>query len=128
MDHDVVNHKHYLLIYHIILVSKYRHKILDKICICEIMKEIEKLSDFIISEQESDLDHIHLMIKHSPKYSPSSLIRRIKMLSTSIAWKTHKDTLSKYYWKKNILWSSGFFMITVGNASIETIRKYIQEQ
>lgn len=96
--------------------------------VCGIMKEVEKQSDFVILEQESDLDHIHLMIKHAPKYSPSSLVRRLKMLSTSIAWKLHKDILKKYYWKKKILWSNGFFVTTVGNASIEIIRKYIQEQ
>jgi len=128
MDHDFINHSQCLLIYHVILVTKYRHKILDMIDVCSIMKEVEKQSDFVILEQESDLDHIHLMIKHAPKYSPSSLVRRLKMLSTSIAWKLHKDTLKKYYWKKKILWSNGFFMTTVGNASIETIRKYIQEQ
>jgi putative transposase len=92
------------------------------------MKEVEQTSDFTIIEQESELDHIHLMIKHSPKFSPTSFIRRIKMMSTKLAWEKHKNILEKYYWRKKILWSSGFFVCTIGNASIETIRKYIQEQ
>jgi putative transposase len=93
------------------------------------MKSIESVSDFTILEQEFEPDHIHLMIKHRPKYSPSSLIRRIKMMSTRLVWDTKPEFLSSYYWRKRkTLWSSGFFICTIGNASIETIRKYIREQ
>ena len=129
MDYDILNHSKFLLIYHIVLVTKYRHKILDRLNILEIMKTIESVSDFTILEQEFEPDHIHLMIKHQPKYSPSSLIRRIKMMSTTIAWKSNTTFLSGHYWRKRkSLWSSGFFVCTIGNASIETIRKYIREQ
>jgi putative transposase len=129
MDYDILNHSKFLLIYHIVLVTKYRKRILDSLNIPEIMKTIESVSDFIILEQEFEPDHIHLMIKHQPKYSPSSLIRRIKMMSTMIAWKSNTSFLSGYYWRKRkSLWSSGFFVCTIGNASIETIRKYIREQ
>lgn len=128
MDYDVLNHSKFLLIYHIVLVTKYRHKILDKVSILEIMKTIEMVSDFEILEQEFEPDHIHLVIRSTPKHSLSSLVRRIKMISTKITRTHHQNFLLKYYWKKEILWSSGFFACTIGNASIETIRKYIQEQ
>ena len=128
MDYDCLNHSTSLLIYHIVLVTKYRRLVLDQIDITSVMKTIELVSDFEIIEQEFETDHIHIMIKHKPKYSPSSFIRRIKMMSTNIIWKKHPEFLKKYYWKKKILWSSGFFVCTIGNASIETIRKYIKEQ
>ena len=128
MDYAHVNHHKFLLVYHIVLVTKYRHKLFELIDIKRIMKEIELSSDFEIIEQESDSDHILLMIKHSPKYSPSSFIKRIKMMSTQIAWRKYKHILEKFYWKNKILWSAGFFVCTIGNASMETIRQYIQEQ
>lgn len=124
MDYDHLNRSKYLLIYHIVLVTKYRKPILEQVNICEIIKEIESKSDFTILEQEYDKDHIHIMIKHSP----SSLVRRIKMMSTNLVWEKQKQFLEKHYWKKKILWSNGFFICTIGNASMETIRKYIQEQ
>jgi len=128
MDYDYINHSKTLLVYHIVLVTKYRHKILDQIQILDIIKLTESISDFEILEQEFEPDHLHLLVKLKPNTSPSSIIRRIKMISTSIAWKNHKNLLQKYFWKKKVLWSSGFFICTIGNASMSTIRIYIQNQ
>jgi putative transposase len=128
MDYAHVGRSKFLLIYHIVLVTKFRRKVLDKIGILEIMKEIESRSDFVVIEQEFESDHIHMMIKLLPRYSISSLVRRIKMISTNLSWLRYSEILKKYYWKKKNLWSNGFFACTIGNASIETIRRYIQEQ
>lgn len=128
MDYAHVGRSKFLLIYHVVLVTKFRRKILSKIEILKTMKEIEAVSNFEIVEQEIDADHIHLIIKLLPRYSPSSFIRRIKMMSTNTTWEKYPEIMKKYYWKKKLLWSDGFFVCTIGNASIETIRKYIQEQ
>jgi len=86
MDYEYVNHSKSLLIYHIVLVTKYRHRILDKLNILEVMKYIENLSDFFIIEQEFEEDHLHLLVKAKPNISPSSIVRRIKSMSTLIVW------------------------------------------
>ena len=65
-------------------MTKYRHHILDKLDILKTMKEVESQSDFVILEQEFEPDHLHMMIKHTPKYSPTSFIRRIKMMTTEL--------------------------------------------
>ncbi|WP_283107465.1 transposase, partial [Shewanella psychromarinicola] len=36
--------------------------------------------------------------------------------------------LKKQFWLENTFWSDGYFACSVGNASADTIRKYIQEQ
>jgi len=128
MDHDNLNRSKFLLIYHIILVTKYRFKILDQIQILDTMKMIENVSDFMIIEQEIEPDHIHMMIRSIPKHSVLSLIRRIKSMSTIRSWKLYPEILKKIYWKEKTLWNDSYFVTTVGNASLETIRRYIQEQ
>lgn len=128
MDYDIVNHKKYLLLYHIVLVTKYRHKILDILDIKSILKEVEKTSGFTIVELENESDHLHLLIKANPKDSISDIIRIIKLKSTFYCWNKYSEILRKYYWRKNILWSSSYFVCTIGNASLETIKRYIQEQ
>jgi len=40
----------------------------------------------------------------------------------------NKDFLKKHFWKENTLWSDGYFVCSTGNASTETIQKYIAEQ
>ena len=57
-----------------------------------------------------------------------SIVRRLKQLSTNELWEKQSEHLQKYYWKKKILWSKGYFCSTVGEASEETIEKYIENK
>ena len=34
----------------------------------------------------------------------------------------------KHFWKERTFWSDGYFCCTIGNASQETIRQYIESQ
>ena len=36
--------------------------------------------------------------------------------------------LKRDFWKEKTFWSDGYFVCSVGNASAEMIRRYIQEQ
>lgn len=128
MDYDRSNHSKYLILYHIILVTKYRHDILNLIDIKSIFKNIEMKSDFNIIETEVDINHIHFLIKSIPKNSISNIIRKLKQISTINSWKLYHNIFSKYYWKENTLWSDGYFECTIGNVSKEMIIKYIQLQ
>jgi putative transposase len=128
MDYDRSDHSKYLILYHVILVTKYRHKILNFIDIKTIFRRIEKESDFIILEMEVDIDHIHFLIKSKPRYSISQIIRRLKRNSTIYVWKDYNSILKYYYWKKNIFWNNGYFICTIGNISKENIQKYIESQ
>jgi len=92
------------------------------------MKLIESISDFEILEQEFEPDHIHMMIRSLPKHSVLSLIRRIKSMSTVRSWKLFPQVLREKYWKEKTLWTDSYFVCTVGNASIATIKKYINNQ
>ncbi|WP_163556849.1 IS200/IS605 family transposase, partial [Helicobacter suis] len=54
---------------HLILVCKYRKKLLVgdvAIFIKSVLEEIEESSDFIIIAMETDKDHLHLMIQYIP--------------------------------------------------------------
>jgi len=48
MDYDRSSHSKYLILYHIILVTKYRHKILNLFDIKSIFRNVEKESHFEI--------------------------------------------------------------------------------
>ncbi|BDR28662.1 hypothetical protein HSHS1_14230 [Helicobacter suis HS1] len=47
-----------------------------------MLEEIEESSDFIIIAMETDKDHLHLMIQYIPRVSISSIILRIKQMTT----------------------------------------------
>lgn len=122
--------KHNLKI-HLIFVCKYRKKLLygelDSL-LKVVIRDIEQKSDFKIIEMETDKDHIHLMIQYIPRVSISSIVNRLKSITTYHLWKKYKPFLKQHFWKENTFWTDGYFVCSVGEASPKTTRRYIQNQ
>lgn len=124
------NHSKHLLMCHLIFVCKYRKKLLLKVG-DDIKTEIESISNrygWQIIEQEIDQDHIHILIRYSPKWSILEIVRLLKQLTTYRIWQKHNEYLSQHFWKERTFWSDGYFSCSIGNVSKEIIQKYIQEQ
>lgn len=114
---------------HLIFVVKYRKKLLgDPRIDSSIKKKMKSLEtkDFSIDVLESDRDHLHMMIFYSPNVSVAQIVRRLKQITTNDIWK--KFDLSYHFWKEKTFWSDGYFVCSIGNASEETIRNYIENQ
>jgi putative transposase len=93
----------------------------------EMMRIAEK-SKFQIRQMEADKDHIHLLINSVPDISAVQIVRKLKQESTISIWKKFPIELQKYFWKERTFWTDGYFVSTTGQASEETIRKYIEMQ
>ena len=94
----------------------------------QIMFEISKISNFTIDTMEVDKDHIHLLLDIEPKISVSSIVNRLKSISTNRLWKKNREFLKNHFWKEQTFWSDGYFVCSTGNANMETIKKYIETQ
>ena len=130
MEYQTNSHCKHLIALHLILVVKYRKQLLIGDLgqfIKDSTLEISEVSDFSVEEIEIDKDHIHILMRISPKYSVSQHVRNIKQMTTSQIWRAF-PVLKKQFWLEKTFWSDGYFVCSVGNASSETIRKYIQEQ
>jgi putative transposase len=77
---------------------------------------------------ESDINHIHFLIRYILRWSIAQIVRRLKQESTRQIWLLHPTTLRKQYWYQKLLWSSGYFVCSIGEASPDTIREYILNQ
>lgn len=130
MDYISENHSKHLLMSHIIFVCKYRKKLLINLG-DYIKQEIETISTHYgweIIEQEVDEDHVHILLRYSPKWSLLQIVRLLKQHTTYRAWKKYYNYLSSHFWKERTLWSDGYFVCSVGNVSKETIQRYIETQ
>lgn len=128
MNYAKEDHHKYSLKVHLIFVVKYRKKIL-KGNLCKNLKNIllnQQTLKFKIEIMETDLDHIHLLVDYSPTISVSSIVRKLKQMTSYYIWK--KYDLSSYFWKEHSFWSNGYFACSIGEASTETIKKYIKSQ
>lgn len=132
MEYISENHSKHLLLCHLIFVCKYRKKLLLKVGDdIKTETEIESISNrygWQIIEQEIDQDHIHILIRYSPKWSILEIVRLLKQLTTYRIWQKHNEYLSQHFWKERTFWSDGYFSCSIGNVSKEIIQKYIQEQ
>jgi putative transposase len=125
------HHSKYLIKLHIVLAVKYRKKLLVAALDSSMKQIIIDLSQgqkFSIDTMQSDIDHLHILIDCKPTVSAFEIVHRIKQLSTYRIWEQHGLFLRKHFWKHRTFWSDGYFVCSTGNASTETIRKYIEEQ
>lgn len=116
---------------HLIFVVKYRQKLLVndmRDFVIETFSNISENSDFSIDIMETDTDHIHMMISYPPTISVTSIVRKLKQISTYRLWKIFENDLKKHFWREHTFWSDGYFACSIGNASEDTVRHYIEAQ
>jgi len=116
-----------------IFVVKYRKPLLAGDLgedIKQIMFDISKKEDsnFSVDTMEVDKDHLHMLLDIEPTVSAVSIVNRLKSMSTHRIWELRKNELKKDFWKEQTFWSDGYFVCSTGDACMETIRKYIEEQ
>ena len=95
MDYTSKNHSKYLLIVHLIFVTKYRKQLLvkygDEIKI--ILEDVSKEKNFKIVTMEVDKDHIHLLVNYSPILSVVEIVKHLKQISTYRIWRQNNNHL-----------------------------------
>jgi putative transposase len=129
MKLDNNNHSVFLLHYHLILVIKYRRKVIDdKIStrLQEIFEKIQPTYNITLKEWNHDKDHIHILFKAHPNTEISKFINSYKSASSRLA-KQEFQQIKKQLWKE-YFWSRSFCLLTAGGAPLEVIKKYIEQQ
>lgn len=129
MNLDSNNHSVFLLNYHLVLVVKYRRRVIDD-NISERLKEIFnyicKKYNITLEEWNHDYDHIHILFRAHPNSQLSKFLNAYKSASSRLI-KKEFPRIKKKLWK-DYFWSRSFCLITIGGAPIETIKKYIENQ
>ena len=126
-DHNA--HSVYMLYYHLIMVIKYRRKVIDN-AISDRAKEIFSYLapryGITLEEWNHDIDHVHVMFRAEPKTELSKFINAYKSASSRLLKKEYPE-IRKKLWKE-AFWSQSFCLLTAGGAPIEVIRQYIETQ
>ena len=123
-------HSVYKLTYHIVLVTKYRHKCINDDIFNYMKQHINRVvSDWggSLDEINHDFDHIHMLLSLPPQQAPSRAVCSIKTVTSRMLRKEFNDYLSKFYWKDSF-WSDSYLALTVGGATIDIVKSYIEDQ
>lgn len=123
------NHSVFSIHFHLILVVKYRKKVIDE-RISERLKEIfgyiQDNYNIVLEEWNHDIDHVHVLFRSEPNSNISKFVNAYKSASSRLIKKEYPSIKSRLY--KEAFWSQSFCLISTGEANIETIKKYIESQ
>ena len=113
--------------YHIVIVPKYRKRILYgkfRRQVGEILRDLSRQKGVEILEGSLRPDHVHMYMSVPPKYSIAFVIGFMKGKS---AIRIHRALLKDHRLTGKHFWSVGYCVSTVG-LDEEIIKKYIREQ
>ncbi len=130
-DHILKSHNKNLLIYHVVCPVKYRRKVFTKeveTTLKNICLDIEKRYEIYFIEIGTDIDHVHFLIQSIPSFSPSSLVNKIKGITSRKTFEQHPKIKKEILWGGNF-WTEGYYINTVGKfANEEMMKNYIKNQ
>nr|WP_240795501.1 IS200/IS605 family transposase [Aquibacillus halophilus] len=83
--------------------------------------------DCDLIEINGEEDHIHILFDAPPQINLANTINSYKTVTSRYIRKEFPEELYKYYWKPYFL-SRNYMILTTGGATIDVIKKYIEEQ
>jgi len=113
--------------YHVVIVPKYRKKVLyGKIRkrVGEVIRDLCRQRGVELLEGHLMADHVHMCLQIPPKFSVAFVIGFLKGKS---AVRIHRTVLDRKRVTGLHFWARGYCVSTVG-LDEKTIRKYIREQ
>ena len=124
------SHNVSVLLYHLVCPAKYRRKIFtDEVTksLLLICFEITEKHEIEFIEIGTDADHVHFLIQGIPRMSPSEIVKIIKSITAREIFRLHPE-VKTMLWGGHI-WSSGYYINTVGQHGTEDlIKRYIENQ
>ena len=122
-------HSVFLLHYHLVMVVKYRRKVIDDTInsrLKEIFEYIAPNYNITLEEWNYEEDYVHVLFRAHPNTELSKFINAYKSASSRLVKKENPEIKSKLW--KEAFWSQSFCLITTGGASLEAIKRYIENQ
>ena len=129
MKLDNNNHSVFLLYYHLVLIIKYRRRVINNDIsdrLKEIFQYISPSYNISLQEWKHDKDHLHILFKGQPNSELSKFINAFKSASSRLIKKDYPEIRHELW--KEYFWSKSYCLLTTGGAPIEIIRKYIGSQ
>ena len=129
MKFDSNNHSVFMLQYHLVLVTKYRKRVINdtiSVRLREIFDYIASNYNISVEEWNHDEDHVHILFRAHPNSELSKFINAYKSASSRLI-KKENPSLRRHLWKE-MFWSRSFCLVTTGGVSADVIRRYIQTQ
>jgi putative transposase len=123
-------HAVYSLHYHLVLVTKYRRRVLspDRLArFAAIADQTTALWGGRLHEANGEPDHVHALVTLPPQVALSRFVNNLKTV-TSRRLRREFPGLRGAYKNKAVLWTASYFVSSAGGAPLEVLKQYVQNQ
>ena len=120
----------YALRLQIVFVTKYRKPVLNEEIRADLkaaFAEIAQAWRCTLLEFGAEEDHVHVLLDIHPALNLSTLINNLKSASSKRIRGKHCNWLRHFY-SKPVLWHRAYYVGSVGGATLETVRAYVEAQ
>lgn len=126
---DKGNHSVYSIQFHYVACVKYRQKVLvgnvpDRLKAINL--DVAKVFGIEIIEQETAIDHIHILFASRPQIQPSKFVNSLKSVSARLIFRDVPE-VKKKLWKGHF-WSPSYFLASTGQVTLEDLKRYVENQ
>jgi putative transposase len=129
MEYRKGSHSVYDIKYHVVWVTKYRHKVLSgqvALRLRELIRQSCESRGVVIVRGNISKEHVHMLLSCPPVYAPAKIVQYLKGRSSRMLQDEFVE-LKRRYWGQH-LWARGYFCGTVGAVTEEMIKQYVENQ
>jgi putative transposase len=115
---------------HLVLTTKYRHKVFNAKMLNrlhEILEELLSKWDCKLIEFNGEADHVHVLFQYHPDVALSNLVNNLKSVTSRKLRQEFTDYLATFY-RKDVFWNGSYFVASCGGVTISTLKQYIENQ
>jgi len=123
-------HCAYALKYHLVVVTQYRKRCLTSPMLASFETQAKARCEAWggkLLEVNGEADHIHLLLELPPTAALADFVNALKTGTSRRLRNEFKAYLASVY-KKPVLWSRSYCILSCGGAPLEIIKQYIQQQ
>lgn len=126
-EYKTNNNVMYSCKYHVVWCPKYRRKVL----VGDVAVRFKELCYEVCAQYKIDIleievmpDHVHLLLEVDPQFGINRAVKRIKGYTSHALREEFKSLTTKL----PTLWTNSYFVSTVGGATLDVVKEYIQNQ
>lgn len=131
---EIKNNRHacYKLEYHLIVVTKYRKKLINNTLKIDLINETKILFEekwhCEIININTDQDHIHILFSAPPQICLSHLINNYKTVTSRLIRKKYLTYLKQFYYTNQLFWSDSYYIGSISDTTEDIVKRYINNQ
>ena len=129
-DYYTNRHSCFLLQYHLVLVTKYRHPVITGNLEQYLLSYTEDYFNergMVIQAIEAMPDHMHILFDAPHQINPADFVNAFKSASSRKIRQRFSEQLKSFNWKP-YFWSLSYFIGTVSDKTASVVKHYIQHQ